>query len=39
MDSTLIEIEVIDELAKMAGVGDKVVAITEQAMLGELDFF
>ena len=30
--------EVIDELAKMAGVGDQVVAITEAAMRGELDF-
>ena len=38
MDSTLIEAEVIDELAKEAGVGDQVVAITEAAMRGELDF-
>lgn len=38
MDSTLIDAEVIDELAKAAGVGDKVAAITEQAMRGELDF-
>lgn len=38
MDSTLIEAEVIDELAKAAGVGDQVAAITEQAMNGELDF-
>lgn len=38
MDSTLIEMEVIDELAKRAGVGDQVSAITEQAMRGELDF-
>lgn len=38
MDSTLIEAEVIDELAKAAGVGDKVAAITESAMRGELDF-
>jgi phosphoserine phosphatase len=38
MDSTLIEAEVIDELAKHAGVGDQVAAITERAMLGELDF-
>ncbi|WP_028669317.1 phosphoserine phosphatase SerB [Saccharospirillum impatiens] len=38
MDSTLIETEVIDELAKAAGVGDQVAAITEQAMSGELDF-
>ncbi len=38
MDSTLIEHEVIDELAMEAGVGDKVAAITESAMRGELDF-
>jgi len=38
MDSTLIEAEVIDELAKLAGVGDQVSAITERAMQGELDF-
>ncbi|NUN70935.1 MAG: phosphoserine phosphatase SerB [Bacteroidetes bacterium] len=38
MDSTLIRIEVIDELAKARGVGTEVVAITEAAMRGELDF-
>ncbi len=38
MDSTLIETEVIDELAEKAGVGDKVKAITESAMRGEIDF-
>lgn len=38
MDSTLIEAEVIDELAKEAGVGEQVVAITESAMRGEIDF-
>ena len=38
MDSTLIQCEVIDELAKRAGVGDRVVEITERAMRGELDF-
>lgn len=38
MDSTLIEAEVIDELAKAAGVGDQVIAITEAAMRGEIDF-
>ena len=38
MDSTLIEQEVIDELAIEAGVGDKVAEITERAMQGELDF-
>jgi phosphoserine phosphatase len=37
MDSTLIEAEVIDELAKAAGVGEQVAAITERAMRGELD--
>ena len=37
MDSTLIETEVIDELAMRAGVGDKVKAITESAMRGEID--
>jgi phosphoserine phosphatase len=38
MDSTLIEQEVIDELAIEAGVGAQVAAITERAMQGELDF-
>ncbi len=38
MDSTLIEAEVIDELAKAAGVGKQVADITERAMAGELDF-
>ncbi len=38
MDSTLIETEVIDELAMKAGVGDEVKAITESAMRGEIDF-
>lgn len=38
MDSTLIEAEVIDELAKVAGVGERVSEITERAMRGELDF-
>ncbi|WP_077530565.1 phosphoserine phosphatase SerB [Vreelandella utahensis] len=38
MDSTLIEAEVIDELAAEAGVGHKVAEITERAMKGELDF-
>ena len=38
MDSTLIETEVIDELAMRAGVGDEVKAITERAMRGEIDF-
>ena len=38
MDSTLIQGEVIDELARHAGVGDRVRDITERAMRGELDF-
>jgi len=38
MDSTLIQAEVIDELAKLHGVGDQVSAITASAMRGELDF-
>jgi phosphoserine phosphatase len=38
MDSTLIQTEVIDELAEAAGVGAEVAAITEAAMNGELDF-
>jgi phosphoserine phosphatase len=38
MDSTLIETEVIDELAVRAGVGEQVKAITESAMRGEIDF-
>ncbi len=38
MDSTLIQTEVIDELAERNGVGDEVRAITESAMRGEIDF-
>jgi phosphoserine phosphatase len=38
MDSTLIQAEIIDELAALAGVKDKVSAITELAMRGEIDF-
>ena len=38
MDSTLIQTECIDELAKRAGVGEQVAAITERAMHGEIDF-
>lgn len=38
MDSTLIQQEVIDEMAKLYGIGDKVIKITERAMNGELDF-
>ncbi len=38
MDSTLIPVEVIDELAKLAGVGEEVADITASAMRGEIDF-
>lgn len=38
VDSTLIDVEVIDELAKAAGVGEKVREITRKAMSGEIDF-
>jgi phosphoserine phosphatase len=38
MDSTLIQGEVIDELARMAGVGEEVARITEATMRGELNF-
>lgn len=38
MDSTFIEIEVIDELARRHGVGERVAKVTEAAMRGELDF-
>ena len=38
MDSTLIQAEVIDELAKLAGAGERVAAITAATMRGELDF-
>lgn len=38
MDSTLIQAEVIDKLAELAGVGDEVKAITESAMHGDIDF-
>ena len=38
MDSTLITIECVDELARFRGVGDEVAAITASAMRGEIDF-
>ncbi len=38
MDSTLIDAEIIDELAKMAGVEDEVKELTSKAMNGEIDF-
>ncbi|MCG9596573.1 phosphoserine phosphatase [Vibrio sp. Isolate25] len=38
MDSTAIQIECIDEIAKLAGVGEEVAEVTERAMQGELDF-
>jgi len=38
MDSTIVDGEIIDEMAKSAGVGEKVAAITEKGMRGEIDF-
>jgi len=38
MDSTLITIECIDEIAALRGIGDEVAAITASAMRGEIDF-
>lgn len=38
MDSTAIQIECIDEIAKLAGTGERVAEVTERAMRGELDF-
>ena len=38
MDSTLIQAEIIDELAKVAGVGDRVKELTLKAMNGEIDY-
>lgn len=38
MDSTLIQTEVIDELADACGVGEEIRAVTEEAMNGEIDF-
>jgi len=38
MDSTIVEGEIIDEMARLAGVGKKVAAITEEGMRGEVDF-
>ncbi|CAA9370207.1 MAG: Phosphoserine phosphatase [uncultured Nocardioidaceae bacterium] len=38
VDSTLVQGEIIDELAQHAGVGDRVAAVTEKAMQGEIDF-
>lgn len=38
MDSTLIQQEVIDELARCAGKYDEVAKVTEEAMRGEMDF-
>ena len=38
MDSTAIQIECIDEIAKLAGVGEQVASVTARAMNGELDF-
>ncbi|MES2336493.1 MAG: phosphoserine phosphatase SerB [Pseudomonadota bacterium] len=38
MDSTMITVECIDELADYAGIKDRIAEITERAMRGELDF-
>jgi phosphoserine phosphatase len=38
MDSTIVTGETLDELAALAGVGEKIAAITRRAMNGELDF-
>ncbi|EMB4323390.1 phosphoserine phosphatase [Pluralibacter gergoviae] len=38
MDSTAIQIECIDEIARLAGTGEMVAEVTERAMRGELDF-
>ncbi|MGY0581188.1 MAG: phosphoserine phosphatase SerB [Paraglaciecola chathamensis] len=38
MDSTVISVECIDEIAKLAGVGDEVSTVTAKAMQGKLDF-
>ncbi|MDP4534829.1 phosphoserine phosphatase SerB [Alkalimonas collagenimarina] len=38
MDSTAIQIECIDEIARLAGVGEEVAKVTAKAMHGELDF-
>ena len=38
MDNTLVDIELIDELAKAAGAGEEVAAITRRTMQGEIDF-
>ena len=38
MDSTVIDIECVDEIAKLAGVGEQVSKVTERAMRGEIDF-
>ena len=38
MDSTIVEGEIIDEMARLAGVGKKVAVVTEKGMQGEIDF-
>lgn len=38
MDSTLIDIETIDELAVIAGISEQIIPLTERAMRGEIDF-
>ncbi len=39
MESTIIENEMLDELADIAGIGEQIAAITKAAMNGELDFY
>jgi phosphoserine phosphatase len=38
MDSTIVDGEIVDEMAKLAGVGEKVAAITERGMRGKIDY-
>jgi phosphoserine phosphatase len=38
MDSTIVDGEIIDEMAKLAGVGEKVAEITERGMRGKMDY-
>lgn len=38
MDSTIVDGEIIDEMARLAGVGEKVATVTEKGMRGEIDF-
>jgi phosphoserine phosphatase len=38
MDSTIVDGEIVDEMAKLAGVGEKVAAITQRGMRGKIDY-